>query len=42
MVELAASGAQVMHPRAVEIGARTACPIRVLSSLRQTATMGAR
>jgi aspartate kinase len=32
MVELAASGAQVMHPRAVEIGARYDVPIRVLSS----------
>jgi aspartate kinase len=35
MVELAASGAQVMHPRAVEIGARHGVEIRVLSSLRQ-------
>jgi aspartate kinase len=33
MVELAASGAQVMHPRAVEIGGRHGVPIRVLSSL---------
>jgi len=32
MIELAASGAQVMHPRAVEIGARYGVPIRVLSS----------
>src|SRR5688572_28370908 len=32
MVELATSGAQVMHPRAVEIGARYGVPIRVLSS----------
>jgi aspartate kinase len=32
MVELAASGAQVLHPRAVEIGARYDVPIRVLSS----------
>ncbi|HUH13976.1 MAG TPA: aspartate kinase [Longimicrobiales bacterium] len=32
MLELAASGAQVMHPRAVEIGARFGIPIRVLSS----------
>jgi aspartate kinase len=32
MVELASSGAQVMHPRAVEIGARYNIPIRVLSS----------
>ena len=34
MVELATSGAQVMHPRAVEIGARYGVPIRVLSSIR--------
>jgi aspartate kinase len=34
MIELAASGAQVMHPRAVEIGARFNVPIRVLSSFR--------
>jgi aspartate kinase len=34
MIELAASGAQVMHPRAVEIGARHGVPMRVLSSLR--------
>jgi aspartate kinase len=34
MVELAASGAQVMHPRAVEIGARYNVPIRVRSSFR--------
>jgi aspartate kinase len=34
MVELASSGAQVMHPRAVEIGARYNVPIRVLSSFR--------
>jgi aspartate kinase len=34
MIELAASGAQVMHPRAVEIGARYGVPIRVLSSFR--------
>jgi aspartate kinase len=33
MVELAASGAQVMHPRAVEIGGRHGVAIRVLSSL---------
>jgi aspartate kinase len=32
MMELAYSGAQVLHPRAVEIGARYAVPIRVLSS----------
>lgn len=35
MVELASSGAQVMHPRAVEIGARFDVPIRVLSSFRE-------
>jgi aspartate kinase len=35
MVELATSGAQVMHPRAVEIGARYNVPIRVLSSFRE-------
>lgn len=35
MVELASSGAQVMHPRAVEIGARFNVPIRVLSSFRE-------
>jgi aspartate kinase len=35
MVELAASGAQVMHPRAVEIGARHGVPIRVLSSFAE-------
>jgi aspartate kinase len=34
MVELASSGAQVMHPRAVEIGARYGVAIRVLSSFR--------
>lgn len=34
MVELATAGAQVMHPRAVEIGARYSVPIRVLSSFR--------
>jgi aspartate kinase len=34
MVELATSGAQVMHPRAVEIGARYGVPIRVLNSFR--------
>lgn len=32
MVELATAGANVMHPRAVEIGARFRVPIRVLSS----------
>ena len=33
MVELAVAGAQVMHPRAVEIAARFDVPVRVLSSL---------
>lgn len=32
MVELATSGAQVMHPRAVELGARFGVPIRVRSA----------
>jgi aspartate kinase len=32
MIELATSGAQVMHPRAVEVGARWGVDIRVLSS----------
>ena len=34
MLELATSGAKVVHPRAVEIGARYGVPIRVLSSFR--------
>jgi len=34
MVELATAGAQVIHPRAVEIGARYGMPIRVRSSFR--------
>jgi aspartate kinase len=34
MVELATAGAQVMHPRAVEIGSRYGMPIRVRSSFR--------
>ena len=34
MIELASAGAQVMHPRAVEIGARFGVPIRVRSSFR--------
>jgi aspartate kinase len=34
MTEMAVSGAQVLHPRAVELAARFAVPIRVLSSLR--------
>jgi aspartate kinase len=33
MLELAAAGAQVMHPRAIEIAARHRVPVRVLSSL---------
>jgi aspartate kinase len=33
MLELAGSGAQVMHPRAIEIAARFHVPVRVLSSL---------
>jgi aspartate kinase len=40
MVELAASGAQVMHPRAVEIGARHGVPIRVLSSFHEAPDSG--
>ncbi|HEX6309940.1 MAG TPA: aspartate kinase [Longimicrobiales bacterium] len=40
MVELAASGAQVLHPRAVEIGARYGVPIRVLSSFREPGVEG--
>ena len=40
MVELATSGAQVMHPRAVEIGARYGVPIRVLSSFRDDGDSG--
>jgi aspartate kinase len=40
MVELATSGAQVMHPRAVEIGARYGVPIRVLSSFRDDNDQG--
>jgi aspartate kinase len=38
MIELASSGAQVMHPRAVEIGARHGVPIRVLSSFQDGGT----
>ena len=34
VIELATAGAQVMHPRAVEIGARFGVPIRVLNSFR--------
>jgi aspartate kinase len=40
MIELASSGAQVMHPRAVEIGARFNVPIRVLSSFSESADSG--
>jgi aspartate kinase len=40
MVELASSGAQVMHPRAVEIGAKFGVPIRVLSSFEDATTAG--
>ena len=40
MVELAASGAQVTHPRAVEIGARYNVPLRVLSSFSSRDTGG--
>jgi aspartate kinase len=40
MVELATSGAQVMHPRAVEIGARYSVPIRVLSAFRDDVHSG--
>ncbi len=37
MLELATGGAQVMHARAVELGARFAVPIRVLSSFEEGA-----
>jgi aspartate kinase len=40
MIELASAGARVMHPRAVEIGARFDVPIRVLSSFRENAVIG--
>ena len=40
MIELATSGAQVMHPRAVEIAARYGVPIRVLSTFRDDADEG--
>ncbi len=40
MVELASAGAQVMHPRAVEIGARYGMPIRVRSSFRDDGDQG--
>ncbi len=35
VIELATAGAQVMHPRAVEIGARFDVPIRVLNTFRE-------
>lgn len=38
MLELATSGARVMHPRAVEIGARFGVHIRVISSLDEGTT----
>ncbi|MGH7445669.1 MAG: aspartate kinase, partial [Longimicrobiales bacterium] len=34
VIELATAGAQVMHPRAVEIAARFSVPVRVLNSFR--------
>lgn len=40
MVEMATSGAQVMHPRAVEIGGRYGVPIRVLSSFAEASAGG--
>ncbi len=40
MIELASAGARVMHPRAVEIGARFNVPIRVLSSFRANDVIG--
>lgn len=40
LVELATAGAQVMHPRAVEIGARFGVPLRVLSSFRDDGDQG--
>lgn len=42
MLELAVSGARVMHPRAVEIAARHDIPIRVLSSFRDDRDGGTR
>jgi aspartate kinase len=41
MLELAASGAQVMHPRAVDIAARDGVDIRVLSSFVEDDEAGA-
>lgn len=40
ILELAYSGSQVMHPRAVEIGARYGVPIRVLSTFREDGAGG--
>lgn len=40
MVELATSGAQVMHPRAVELGGRYGVPLRVASSFRDDGHAG--
>jgi aspartate kinase len=40
MIELATAGARVMHPRAVEIGARFDVPIYVLSSFRDNEVIG--
>lgn len=40
ILELAYSGAQVMHPRAVEIAARYGVPIRVLSTFREDGNGG--
>lgn len=40
MIELASAGARVMHPRAVEIGARFDVPIYVLSSFRANEVIG--
>jgi aspartate kinase len=40
MLELATSGAQVMHPRAVEMAARFGIPVRVLSTFIETEDQG--
>jgi len=40
MLELATSGAQVVHPRAVEMAARFGVPLRVLSSFRDDTQTG--
>jgi aspartate kinase len=40
MTELASAGAQVLHPRAVEMGARFQVPIRVRSSFREDEDAG--